>query len=161
MRRTLLALFASLSAACGNADPCSAPTAGVSLHGASLQQLAIGASSLDCVGSVAGSELTCSGSPSVEAVACDDGFGITLSQGDTTLLVHLANIEGWSAGAMLADGTAAVGDLTIAGLSASPQPPVNTTVAGSFDLRADQAKVNGGFRFVWSAKQTTPAMPSP
>ena len=147
MRLLLLTLLASLAAACN--DPCSAPTTGLTLHPLTLQQLNVGASSLGCAGTVDGKDLNCLGDTSVESAVCDDGFGIVLSQGNMTVLIHLANADGWHAGAMLSDGTAATGDLSIAGLGAAPQPTTNATVAGSFDVRADKSKLNGLFTFIW------------
>lgn len=150
-RPALLALLAPplLLTACGPADPCGAPATGVDLHAASLQQLAITATTLDCAGAVNGSDLRCAGAAEVATKACGDGFGVTLEASGITLLVHLANNGTWTAGASLLDGTPATGAMSIAGLGAELQPPTGTALAGAFDLLVDKAKVNGAFTTRW------------
>lgn len=148
MTRIFLVLALPL-VACGSADPCTAPTTGISLSSSSLAELGISETKLECAGTADGTALACSGATALTKVTCPDGFGVTVASGNVTLLVHFANTDHWSAGGQLASGGAATGNLTIAGLGADPHPPANATQAASFDLIVAKAKVNGTFTTTW------------
>lgn len=149
-----LALAVVIASLCGcgalSADPCTAPTSGVSLSSKSLTDLAVTATTLECAGDTDGRTLTCSGAAEARTQACDDGFGVVLSASDATVLIHFRNDGRWTAGAMLLDGTNATGAMTVAGLSADLQPPAGATQAGAFDLLVGgTAKINGTYTTTW------------
>jgi hypothetical protein len=150
MRLIACLVLSAALAACGY-DPCVAPTTGLSLTPKSPSDLSVGTTLLGCVGSVNGTALDCDSSleTTLDTAVCDDGFGIVIDQGDVRLLLHFANVDGWTAGGQLVDGPAVTGSMSITGLGADPQPPANAVVAALFDLLVDQAKIEGGFRALW------------
>jgi hypothetical protein len=150
-RLALATLSLSVLCRCGalQADPCSAPTTGVSLSSKALADLGASATTLDCAGDVDGRTLACAGAAEARAHACDDGFGVVIAASDATLLLHFRNDGRWTAGARLLGGPDATGAMTVAGLSADLQPPAGTTQAGAFDLLVGAAKLNGTYTTTW------------